>query len=118
LLLTHVRTVFVANVAVAQLRLVAPFVVWSIQAALAAEGLRRGTFGDPGAAEVTVAKTADRRITGTMKDVTFTACHVIGPCPRVGPLRGRGGHSRAASHDQQHHRLRAADRAGHRTRWG
>ncbi len=80
LLLTHARTlfsVFIPKVAVAQLRPLGPFVVSSIQAALAAEGLRMDTFGDLDAAEVTVAKTADRRITGTVNDLAFTACHVI-----------------------------------------
>jgi hypothetical protein len=79
LLLTHARTlfsVFVPNVAVADLRPVGPFVASSIQT-VTAEGLRIDTFGDLDAAEVTVTKTADRRVTGTMNDLAFTACHVI-----------------------------------------
>jgi hypothetical protein len=80
LLLTHVRTlfsVFIRNVAVSQLRAIGPFVVSSIQTALAAEGQRLDTFGDLGTETVSVAKTADRHIIGTMNDQAFTACHVI-----------------------------------------
>jgi hypothetical protein len=78
LLLTHVRTLFsvsAPDVRAADLRPIGPFVAASIQAALADEGLRRDTFGD--LETVTVAKTADRRITGTMNDLAFTAEHVI-----------------------------------------
>jgi hypothetical protein len=44
---------------------------------LAAEGLRGDTFGKLETEGVAVAKTADRRITGTMNDLAFTAEHVI-----------------------------------------
>lgn len=80
LLLTHARTlfsVFVPEVTVHDLRPVGPFVVSAIETALRDEGLPADTLGDLTAENVTVAKTADRRILGTMNDLTGTAEHLI-----------------------------------------
>lgn len=80
LLLTHARTlfsVFVPDVTVAALRPVGAFVVSAVESALRAEGLPTGTFGDLAAEDVTVAKTADRRVVGTMNDLVVTAEHFI-----------------------------------------
>lgn len=80
LLLTHARTlfsVFVPNVAVADLRPAGPFVVSVVEAALRAEGLPADTLGDLAGEEVVVARTVDRRIVGTMNDLAFTVEHLI-----------------------------------------
>jgi hypothetical protein len=80
LLVTHAGTlfsVFVPNVTAAGLRPIGPPVVSVIEAALRAEGLAVDTLGALDAQQVTVAKTADRRIMGTMNDLTVTAQHVI-----------------------------------------
>jgi hypothetical protein len=73
LLVTHAGTlfsVFVPNVTAAGLRRIGPLVVSAIETALRAEGLPVDTLGELDAQEVTVAKTADRRILGTMNDLT------------------------------------------------
>jgi hypothetical protein len=80
LLVTHAGTlfsVFVPNVTAAGLRPIGPLVVSAIETALRAEGLPVDTLGELNAQEVTVAKTADRRILGTMNDLTVTAEHVV-----------------------------------------
>ena len=80
LLVTHAGTlfsVFVPNVTAAGLRPIGPLVVSAIETALRAEGLPVDTLGELDAQEVTVAKTADRRILGTMNDLTVTAEHVV-----------------------------------------
>ena len=80
LLVTHAGTlfsVFVPNVTAASLRPIGPPVVSAIETALQAEGLPVDTLGDLDAQQVTVAKTVDRRILGTMNDLAVTAEHVI-----------------------------------------
>lgn len=80
LLVTHAGTlfsVFVPNVTAVGLRPIGPPVVSAIAAALRAEGLAVDTLGALDAHQVTVAKTTDRRILGTMNDLTVTAEHVI-----------------------------------------
>lgn len=80
LLITHAGTlfsVFVPNVTAAGLRPIGPCVVAAIQTALRIEGLPIEILGELDAQQVIVAKTADRRILGTMNDLAFTAEHVI-----------------------------------------
>jgi hypothetical protein len=80
LLVTHARTlfsVFMPNVTVAELRPIGPPVVLAIETALRAEALPVDTLGELDAQDVTVAKTADRRILGTMNDLAVTAEHAI-----------------------------------------
>jgi len=72
LLVTHVGTlfsVFMPNVTAAGLRPIGPPVVSAIQAALQAEHLPVDTLGDLDPQQVAVAKTADRRILGTINDL-------------------------------------------------
>jgi hypothetical protein len=80
LLVTHTGTlfsVFMPNVTAAGLRPIGPPVVSAIQAALRAEHLPEDTLGDLDPRQVVVAKTADRRILGTINDLAFTIEHVI-----------------------------------------
>lgn len=80
LLLTHAATVFsvfVPDIAVAELRPPGPLVVARIQEALRAEDLPVTALGRLDAEEVTVAPTADRRILGTMNDHAVFVEHVI-----------------------------------------
>lgn len=80
LLVTHAGTlfsVFMPNVTAAGLRPIGPPVVSAIQAALQAEHLPIDTLGELDPCQVTVAKTADRRILGTINDLALTAEHVI-----------------------------------------
>jgi len=80
LLITHAGTlfsVFMPNVTAAGLRPIGPPVVSAIQTALQAEGLPGDSLGEFDAQKVIVAKTADRRILGTMNDLALTAEHVI-----------------------------------------
>ena len=80
LLVTHVGTlfsVFMPNVTAAGLRPIGPPVVSAIQAALQAEHLPIDTLGELDPWQVAVAKTADRRILGTINDLAFTTEHVI-----------------------------------------
>lgn len=80
LLVTHAGTlfsVFMPNVTAAGLRPIGPPVVATIESALRAEGLPVAAFGELGGQRVTVAKTADRRILGTMNDLTLMADHAI-----------------------------------------
>jgi hypothetical protein len=80
LLVTHARTlfsVFVPNVTAAGLHPIGPPVVSAIETELRAEGLSAHRLGELDAQEVTVAKTADRRILGTINDLTVIAEHVI-----------------------------------------
>jgi len=117
LLVTHVGTlfsVFMPNVTAAGLRPIGPPVVSAIQAALQAEHLPIDTLGELDPWQVAVAKTADRRILGTINDLAFTTEHVIANHWRSGPLRHQRAPSRPASHHQQHHRLHPTDRPGHR----
>jgi hypothetical protein len=79
LLVTHAGTlfsVFMPNVTAAGLP-DRPPVVSAIQAALHAEHLPIDTLGELDPRQVTVAKTADRRILGTINDLAFTTEHVI-----------------------------------------
>ncbi|NLA35248.1 MAG: hypothetical protein GX868_06110 [Actinobacteria bacterium] len=80
LLVTHAGTlfsVFMPNVTAAGLRPIGPPVVSAIQAALHAEGLPGNALGDLDPTQVVVAKTADRRILGTINDLAFTIEHRI-----------------------------------------
>jgi hypothetical protein len=80
LLVTHARTlfsVFIPNVTAAGLRPIGPSVVSAIQAALHIEGLPVDALGQLDPQQVVVAKTADRRILGTINDLAFTTEHVI-----------------------------------------
>ncbi|CCK59082.1 Conserved protein of unknown function [Mycobacterium canettii CIPT 140070010] len=80
LLVTHAGTlfsVFMPNVTAAGLRPIGPPVVSAIQDALQAEGLPVDTLGDLDPQQVAVAKTADRRVLGTINDLAFTTEHVI-----------------------------------------
>lgn len=80
LLVTHTGTlfsVFMPNVTVAGLRPIGPPVVSAIQAALHAEHLSVDTLGELDPQQVAVAKTADRRILGTINDLAFTTEHLI-----------------------------------------
>jgi hypothetical protein len=80
LLVTHAGTlfsVFMPNVTAAGLRPIGPPVVSAIQAALQAEHLPIDTLGELDPCQVAVAKTADRRILGTINDLAFTTEHVI-----------------------------------------
>ena len=80
LLVTHAGTlfsVFMPNVTAAALRQIGPPVVAAIQAALHAEHLPVDTFGELDPWQVAVAKTADRRVLGTMNDLAFTLEHAI-----------------------------------------
>src|ERR1700756_2567829 len=80
LLVTHAGTlfsVFMPNVTAAGLRPIGPPVVSAIQAALQAEHLPIDTLGELDPRQVAVAKTADRRILGTLNDLAFTTEHVI-----------------------------------------
>jgi hypothetical protein len=80
LLVTHAGTlfsVFMPNVTAAGLRPIGPPVVSAIQAALQAEHLPIDTLGELDPQQVAVAKTADRRILGTLNDLAFTTEHVI-----------------------------------------
>ena len=80
LLVTHAGTlfsVFMPNVTAAGLRPIGPPVVSAIQAALQAEHLPVDTLGELDPQQVAVAKTADRRILGTINDLAFTIEHVI-----------------------------------------
>jgi hypothetical protein len=80
LLVTHAGTffsVFMPNVTAAGLRPIGPPVVSAIQAALQAEHLPIDTLGQLDPRQVAVAKTADRRILGTINDLAFTTEHVI-----------------------------------------
>jgi hypothetical protein len=80
LLVTHAGTlfsVFMPNVTAAGLRPIGPPVVSAIQAALHAEHLPVDTLGELDPRQVAVAKTADRRILGTINDLAFTVEDVI-----------------------------------------
>ena len=80
LLVTHAGTlfsVFMPNVTAAGLRPIGPPVVSAIQAALQAEHLPIDTLGELDPWQVAVAKTADRRILGTINDLALTTEHVI-----------------------------------------
>ncbi|MEU7818587.1 hypothetical protein [Pseudonocardia sp. NPDC049154] len=80
LLLTHARTVFsvfVSDVAAAELRPPGLFVVTAIAAALRSEALPRDALGELDEREVTVARTLDRRVLGTMNDHAVMAQHVV-----------------------------------------
>src|SRR5258705_2940427 len=80
LLVTHAETlfsVFMPNVTAAGLRAIGPPIVSAIQAALQAEGLPVDTLGGLDPQQMAVAKTADRRILGTINDLVFTTEHVI-----------------------------------------
>ena len=80
LLVTHAGTlfsVFMPNVTAAGLRPIGPPVVAAIQAALHAEHLPIDTLGELDPWQVAVAKTADRRILGTINDLALTTEHVI-----------------------------------------
>lgn len=80
LLVTHAGTlfsVFMPNITAAGLRPIGPPVVSAIQAALQAEGLPIDKLGDLDPQQVAVAKTADRRIVGTINDLAFTTEHLI-----------------------------------------
>lgn len=80
LLVTHAGTlfsVFMPNVTAAGLRPIGPSVVSAIQAALQAEGLPVDMLGQLDPQQLAVAKTADRRILGTINDLAFTTEHVI-----------------------------------------
>lgn len=80
LLMTHAGTlfsVFMPNITAAGLRPIGPPVVSAIQAALQAEGLSVNALGDLDPQQVAVAKTADRRILGTINDLAFTVEHAI-----------------------------------------
>ncbi|MGH3503299.1 MAG: DUF6933 domain-containing protein [Nocardioidaceae bacterium] len=80
LLLTHAGTLFsqfVADVTVADLRPIGPFAASAIRSALRSEGLPVDTFGDLTTGKVAVAKTADRRILGSMNDLASIAMHLI-----------------------------------------
>ena len=80
LLVTHAGTlfsVFMPNVTAAGLRPIGPPVVSAIQAALHAEHLPVDTLGGLDPRQVAVAKTADRRVLGTINDLAFTIEHVI-----------------------------------------
>jgi hypothetical protein len=80
LLVTHARTlfsVFLPDVTVADLRPPGPFVVAAIRAALRAEALPGDALGALDADEVTVAKTLDRRVLGTMNDHAVMAEHFV-----------------------------------------
>lgn len=80
LLFTHAGTlfsVFVPDVIVRDLRPIGPFVVSAIATGLRGEGLPAHALGEHDPEEVTVAKTADRRILGTINDLAFTAGHII-----------------------------------------
>lgn len=70
-------SVFMPNVTAAGLRPIGPPVVSAIQAALQAEHLPIDTLGELDPWQVAVAKTADRRILGTINDLAFTTEHVI-----------------------------------------
>ena len=80
LLVTHTGTlfsVFMPNVTAAGLRPIGPPVVSAIQAALQAEHLPIDTLGELDPWQVAVAKTADRRILGTINDLALTTEHFI-----------------------------------------
>ncbi len=80
LLFTHARTlfsVFVPDVSVRQLRPIGSFAVSAIESALRSEGLPPDALGDHDAGDVTVGKTASRRILGAMNDLAFMAQHHI-----------------------------------------
>jgi hypothetical protein len=80
LLVTHAGTlfsVFMPNVTAAGLRPIGPPAVAAIQAALHAEGLPADTLGQLDPQQVVVAKTAERRILGTINDLAFTTERVI-----------------------------------------
>ena len=80
LLVTHAGTlfsVFMPNVTAAGLRPIGPSIVTAIRAALQAEHLPVDTLGELDPQQVTVAKTADRRILGTINDLAFTTDHFI-----------------------------------------
>ena len=80
LLLTHAGTlfsVFVPDVAVAGLRPPGPFVVNALRRALRAEGLPSTALGDLDENAVTVAKTVDRRVVGTMNDHAALVEHLV-----------------------------------------
>ncbi len=75
LLVTHAGTlfsVFMPNVTAAGLRPIGPPVVSAIQAALQAEHLPVDTLGELDPQQVAVAKTADRRILGTITQLLIT----------------------------------------------
>ena len=75
LLVTHAGTLF--SVFMPNVTAVGPPVVSAIQAALQAEHLPIDTLGELDPWQVAVAKTADRRILGTINDLAFTTEHVI-----------------------------------------
>lgn len=80
LLLTHAGTlfsVFMPDVRAPGLRPIGPPVVSAVATALWKEGLPADALGELDAQQVIVAKTADRRILGTMNDLVVTAEHVI-----------------------------------------
>ena len=80
LLLTHAGSlfsVFAPALTAADLRPPGPLVVARIQAALHAEGLPATTFGPLDPHAVHVARTADRRVLGTMNDHLTLIQHVI-----------------------------------------
>lgn len=80
LLVTHAGTlfsVFMPNVTAAGLRPIGPPTVAAVQAALHAEHLPIDTLGELDPQQVAVAKTADRRILGTLNDLVFTTEHLI-----------------------------------------
>src|ERR1700740_718430 len=80
LLVTHAGTlfsVFMPNVTAAGLRPIGPPVVSPIQPALQPEHLPIDPPGELDPWQVAVAKTADRRILGTINDLAFTTEHVI-----------------------------------------
>jgi len=80
LLVTHAGTLFsvlMPNVTASGLRPIGPPVVSAIQAALRAEHLPVDALGELDPRQVAVAKSADRRVLGTIKDLAFTVEHAI-----------------------------------------
>jgi hypothetical protein len=100
LLVTHAGTlfsVFMPNVTAAGLRPIGPPIVSAIQAALQVEGLPVDTLGDLDPQQVAVAKTADRRILGTINDLAFTTEHVIATAGGLHPTDRPGHHQPSRS---------------------
>jgi hypothetical protein len=78
LLLTHQDTlfsVFEPDVTASSLRATGPLMTRVIERELQCEGLPALTFGD--LSEVTLTRTADRRVLGSMNDMAFRCEHVI-----------------------------------------
>lgn len=98
LLITHAGTlfsVFVADAGAADLRPPGPLIASSIRAALRSEGFPVDALGDLDPDEVTLARTADRRVLGAMNDHVVLVEHL---------LAGRGGLA-GRDLDDLHHAL-------------